>query len=34
MGWRAKLEKEPPHLRLHEIDEIVREVQRRLSTAP
>ena len=34
MGWRAKLEKEPPHLRLHEIDEIVREVRRRLETAP
>ena len=33
MGWRAKLEKEPPHLRLHEIDEIVREVRRRLETA-
>ena len=34
MGWRAKLEKEPPHLRLHQIDEIVREVRRRLETAP
>ena len=34
MGWRAKLEKEPPYLRLHEIDEIVREVRRRLETAP
>jgi len=34
MGWRAKLEKEPPHLRLHQIDEIVREVRRRLGTAP
>jgi hypothetical protein len=34
MGWRAKLEKEPPHLRLHEIDEIVREVRRRLETDP
>ena len=31
VGWRAKLEKEPPHLRLHEIDEIVREVRRRLT---
>jgi hypothetical protein len=28
--WRAKLEKEPPNLRLHQIDEIVREVRRRL----
>ena len=28
--WRAKLEKEPPHLPLHQIDEIVREVRRRL----
>jgi len=34
MGWRSKLEKEPPHLRLHQIDEIVREVRRRLETAP
>jgi len=33
MGWRAKLEKEPPHLRLHQIDEIVREVRRRLENA-
>jgi len=33
MGWRAKLEKEPPHLRLHLIDQIVREVRRRLGTA-
>lgn len=31
--WRAKLEKEPPHLALHQIDEIVREVRRRLTTA-
>ncbi|MDB5340957.1 MAG: hypothetical protein JWN70_6576 [Planctomycetaceae bacterium] len=31
--WRAKLEKEPPHLALHHIDEIVREVRRRLTTA-
>jgi len=34
MRWRAKLEKEPPHLGLHQIDEIVREVRRRLETAP
>ena len=33
MEWRAKLEKEPPHLQLHQIDEIVREVRRRLGTA-
>lgn len=33
MGWRVKLEKEPPHLRLHDIDEIMREVWRRLGTA-
>ena len=33
VGWRAKLEKEPPHLPLHQIDEIVREVRRRLQTA-
>ena len=33
MGWRAKLEKESPHLPPHQIDEIVREVRRRLSTA-
>lgn len=32
--WRAKLEKEPPHLLLHQIDEIVREVRRRLEAAP
>lgn len=31
--WRAKLEKEPPLLALHQIDEIVREVRRRLTTA-
>jgi len=31
--WRAKLEKEPPHLPLHQIDEIVREVRRRLNAA-
>jgi len=29
--WRAKLEKEPPHLALHQIDEIVREARRRLA---
>ncbi len=34
MEWRSKLEKEPPHMRLHQIDEIVREVRRRLGTAP
>jgi hypothetical protein len=33
MGWRAKLEKEPPHLSPHQIDEIVREVRRRLDAA-
>jgi len=33
IGWRAKLEKEPPYLPLHQIDEIVREVRRRLDTA-
>lgn len=33
VGWRAKLEKEPPHLPLHQIDEVVREVRRRLETA-
>ena len=33
MGWRAKLEKEPPQLSLHQIDEIVREVRRRLEAA-
>jgi len=31
--WRAKLEKEPTHLRPFQIDEIVREVRRRLSSA-
>ncbi len=30
--WRANLEKQPPHLPLHQIDEIVREVRRRLDT--
>ena len=30
--WRAKLEKEPPHLSPQQIDEIVREVRRRLET--
>jgi hypothetical protein len=33
MKWREKLEKEPPHLRLHQIDEIVREVRRRVETS-
>ena len=33
VGWRTKLEKEPPHLPLHQIDEIVREVTQRLETA-
>ncbi len=32
-AWRAKLEKEPPQLSLHQIDEIVREVRRRLEAA-
>ncbi len=31
MAWRAKLEKEPTLLQPFQIDEIVREVQRRLS---
>ena len=31
MAWRAKLEKEPTLLKAFQIDEIVREVQRRLS---
>jgi hypothetical protein len=30
-AWRAKLEKEPTLLRAFQIDEIVREVQRRFS---
>ncbi len=33
VGWRAKLEKEPPHMSPHQIDEIVREVRRRLESA-
>jgi hypothetical protein len=33
MEWRAKLEKEPALLRPFQIDEIVREVRRRLSNA-
>ncbi len=33
MEWRAKLEKEPTLLRPFQIDEIVREVRRRLSNA-
>jgi hypothetical protein len=31
MAWRAKLEKEPTLLTPHQIDEIVREVQKRIS---
>ncbi len=31
MAWRAKLEKEPTLLQPFQIDEIVREVQKRLS---
>ena len=31
MGWRVKLEKEPTLLRPSQIDEIVREVRRRLN---
>jgi hypothetical protein len=33
MEWRAKLEKEPTLLQPFQIDEIVREVRQRLSTA-
>ena len=33
MEWRVKLEKEPTLLRPFQIDEIVREVRRRLSNA-
>ena len=33
MEWRAKLEKEPTLLQPFQIDEIVREVRRRLSNA-
>ena len=33
VGWRAKLEKEPTLLQPFQIDEIVREVRRRLSNA-
>ena len=33
MEWRAKLEKEPTLLRPFQIDQIVREVRRRLSNA-
>lgn len=33
MSWRARLENEPPHVPLHQIDEIVREVRRRLEAA-
>jgi len=32
MKWRAKLEKEPTLLKPFQIDEIMREVRRRLST--
>jgi hypothetical protein len=32
-AWRAKLEKEPISLSLHQIDEIVREVRKRLIVA-
>jgi hypothetical protein len=32
MEWRAKLEKEPTLLHPYQIDEIVREVRRRLSS--
>ncbi len=32
MTWRAKLEKEPTLLQPFQIDEIVREVRKRLST--
>ena len=31
MKWRAKLEKEPTHLRPFQIDEIIREARRRFS---
>ena len=31
--WRAKLEKEPTHITLHQIDEIVRAVRERLIKA-
>jgi hypothetical protein len=33
MEWRAKLEKEPTLLKPFQIDEIVRDVRRRLSNA-
>ncbi len=33
IAWRAKLEKEPTLLQPFQIDEIVREVRRRLSNA-
>ena len=33
LAWRAKLEKEPTLLQPFQIDEIVREVRRRLSNA-
>ena len=31
MQWRATLEREPHHLTPHQIDEIVREVRRRIN---
>lgn len=31
--WRAKLEQEPTLLQPHQIDEIIREVRRRLNSA-
>ncbi|MDB5385342.1 MAG: hypothetical protein JWM11_988 [Planctomycetaceae bacterium] len=33
MKWRSKLEKEPPHLQVHQIDEIIREARRRIEAA-
>ena len=33
MGWRGKLAREPHLLQLYQIDEIVREVRNRLTTA-
>lgn len=30
-AWRAKLEQEPTNLKLYQIDEVVREVRRRLN---
>jgi hypothetical protein len=31
MSWRAKLEKEPTFLEPYQVDEIIREVRRRLN---